>query len=68
MKSTFQPWEKASENVVESIRSMVTDSLFWKELTKYYAEESDTETDEVVTQDNASCVKSICALCDYVNI
>jgi proteasome activator subunit 4 len=59
-ESTFQPWEKASENVVTSIRAMVKDAFFWEELAKYYSEESDAEVVEVVTQDNASCVKSIC--------
>jgi len=59
-KSTFQPSEKASDNVVTSVQAVVKDTFFWRELAKYYSEESDAEVVEVVTQDNASCVKSIC--------
>jgi proteasome activator subunit 4 len=56
-KSTFQPWERDSDAVVESIRNTVLDESFWKSLSKYYSEENH---EVYITQDNASCVKSIC--------
>ena len=56
-RSTFLPWEKASEAAIASVRDVVTDSSFWKQLSGHFAEETH---EVVVTQDNISCVKSIC--------
>jgi proteasome activator subunit 4 len=56
-KSTFKPWEKASEDAVTAVRELAKDPSFWKKLSTYYAEENH---EVVITQDNVSCVKSIC--------
>ena len=56
-KSTFEPWEAASEDVIQAIREMTTDSKYWENLSTYYSEENHETT---MTQDNVSCVKSIC--------
>jgi proteasome activator subunit 4 len=55
--STFQPWEKSSEDAVECLRNIVTNPSFWQELSKSYAEE---EHKEVIDLDNVACIKSIC--------
>lgn len=55
--STFMPWENDSEAAVASVRAVVTDASFWKKLSSRYAEENHEVS---VTQDNISCVKSIC--------
>lgn len=58
-RSTFLPWEKPSEAAVASARDVVTESTFWKKLSTHFAEENN---EVVVSQDNMSCVKSICKL------
>lgn len=55
-KSTFEPWE-ASEDVVQAIREVTTAPEFWENLSTYYSEENH---ETYITQDNVSCVKSIC--------
>ncbi|TFK76829.1 hypothetical protein BDN72DRAFT_890635 [Pluteus cervinus] len=55
-KPTFGPWEAASQEAVDAIREMVTDPEFWEELSGHFSEENH---EEVITQDNVSCVKSI---------
>lgn len=57
--STFQPWDKESEDAIAAVRSVVNKGSFWKELSTYYAEENQALE---ITQDNVSCVKSICKL------
>ncbi|CAA7258799.1 unnamed protein product [Cyclocybe aegerita] len=55
-KSTFQPWEAASADAIETIRKITTTSDFWESVSTYYSEENHETS---VTQDNVSCVKSI---------
>lgn len=55
-KSTFEPWE-ASEDVVQAIREVTTAPAYWENLSTYYSEENH---ETYITQDNVSCVKSIC--------
>ncbi|KAF8807238.1 hypothetical protein BYT27DRAFT_7232792 [Phlegmacium glaucopus] len=55
-KSTFEPWEAASEDSIQAIREMTTDPKYWENLSTYYSEENHETT---ITQDNVSCVKSI---------
>jgi proteasome activator subunit 4 len=55
-RSTFV-WEKPSQAAIASVREVVTESSFWKKLSTHFAEENHQV---VVTQDNISCVKSIC--------
>jgi proteasome activator subunit 4 len=56
-KSTFQPWDIASEDVVKAVREFAVDTSFWKTLSGRYSEENH---ESVIVQDNVSCVKSIC--------
>jgi proteasome activator subunit 4 len=56
-QSTFLPWEKPSEAAVASVREVVMKPSYWKKLSTHLAEENHQV---VVTQDNMSCVKSIC--------
>jgi proteasome activator subunit 4 len=56
-RSTFQPWEAASQGAVDVVRRATTQEAFWKKLSGRYSEENHQTT---VTQDNISCVKSIC--------
>ena len=58
-RSTFLPWEQPSQAAVASVREVVTKSSFWKKLSTHFAEENH---EVVVSQDNMSCVKSICKL------
>ena len=55
-KSTFEPWE-ASEDVVQAIREVTTAPEYWENLSTYFSEENH---ETYITQDNVSCVKSIC--------
>ncbi|GBE78103.1 hypothetical protein SCP_0109850 [Sparassis crispa] len=55
-KSTFQPWEEGSEEAVAAVRDIVKDPSYWKKLSAHYSAENHNE---VISQDNASCVKSI---------
>lgn len=56
-KSTFEPWEAASQDAVQAIREMTTDPEYWENISTYYSEENHETT---MTQDNVSCIKSIC--------
>lgn len=56
-KSAFQPWEDVSQEVIAVIREVCLDPSYWKKVSTYYAEENHEVT---VTQDDISCVKSIC--------
>lgn len=56
-ESTFQPWESASEDAIQAVREIATNSQYWEDLSTYYAEENHETT---IIQDNVSCVKSIC--------
>lgn len=58
-ESTFQPWNDADNEIVSAVREVVTQAKYWKSLSVHLAEEIDTEA---TTQDNISCVKSICKL------
>ncbi|KAJ7597613.1 hypothetical protein C8J56DRAFT_1001469 [Mycena floridula] len=55
-KSTFLPWETASQDAISVVREQALDTAFWKKLQLYFAEENHETT---LTQDNVSCVKSI---------
>lgn len=57
IKSTYQPWDDASEDAVNTIRTIVTSPAFWEKLATHYSAENHSD---VISQDNASCVKSIC--------
>jgi len=56
-KPTFQPWEQASEEVIETVRDITTEKDYWENIALYYSEENHETS---ITQDNVSCVKSIC--------
>ena len=56
-KSTFEPWEAPSEDVIQAIREVTTVPEYWENLSVYYSEENHETS---ITQDNVSCVKSIC--------
>ena len=56
-KSTFQPWDASSDDVVMTIRTMAKDPAFWKKLSTHYSAENNSD---VVLQDNLCFVKSIC--------
>ncbi|KZT06355.1 uncharacterized protein LAESUDRAFT_653878 [Laetiporus sulphureus 93-53] len=60
--STFKPWNADCEEAFEAICTIVTDPSYWKKLAIHYAAENHTD---VVSQDNASCVKSIFQLLEY---
>lgn len=51
------PWAEDCQDAVQAIRDVVTQPKFWQKLTKHYSSENHSE---VIVQDNASCVKSIC--------
>ncbi|RDB28522.1 Proteasome activator complex subunit 4 [Hypsizygus marmoreus] len=55
-KSTFRPWEPASQDAIEAVRESVTDPEYWEKLAGHFSEENHETS---VTQDNVSCVKSI---------
>ena len=57
--SPIQSWDKSNAEAVESIRELATDPSFWQKLVKHYSAENHSE---VIVQDDASCVKSICSL------
>lgn len=56
-KPSLLPWEAASQEAVSAASKLATKSTFWKNFTKYLAEEN---SETAITQDNVSCVKSIC--------
>ena len=56
-KSEFKPWNAPSEATIKSIREAVNKNDFWKDLAGHFSEENHAT---VITQDNVSCVKSIC--------
>ncbi|KAL1720654.1 hypothetical protein EV715DRAFT_249853, partial [Schizophyllum commune] len=56
VKSTYQPWEAASQEAVKAVREMATTKQFWQDLVTYYGEENHEST---VVQDNIATVKSI---------
>ena len=57
VKSTYQPWEPASQEAVKAVRELATTKQFWEDLVTYYGEENHEST---VVQDNIATVKSIC--------
>ena len=57
VKSTYQPWEAASQEAVKAVRELATTKQFWEDLVTYYGEENHEST---VVQDNIATVKSIC--------
>ncbi|KAI0757264.1 hypothetical protein C8Q80DRAFT_1132754 [Daedaleopsis nitida] len=60
-QSTFQPWDAGSGDVVSMVRSVTTDSVFWKKLSTHYSAENNSD---VIMQDNLCFVKSIFQLLD----
>ena len=61
-KSTFQPWETCSQDAITAFREWAMDPSSWEQLAGYYSEEN---LETVITQDNVSCVKSICMTTSY---
>lgn len=55
-RSTFQPWEAASQEAVSVVREIVSSPRFWQKLQGYLSEENHEQS---MVQDNVSCVKSI---------
>lgn len=55
--SCFLPWDSVSQDMVTAVREVTTKETFWENLSNHFAEENHAE---VTTQDNISCVKSIC--------
>ncbi|KAF9568562.1 hypothetical protein CPC08DRAFT_679680 [Agrocybe pediades] len=55
-RSTFQPWEEASNDVIAAVREITTDKEYWENVATYYSEENHETS---IIQDNVSCVKSI---------
>ncbi|KAM6497955.1 hypothetical protein JOM56_005903 [Amanita muscaria] len=55
-KSTFAPWDEASQDALKMLRQIVTQSSFWEKLSTYYSEENNESS---IIQDDVSCVKSI---------
>ncbi|PCH33392.1 ARM repeat-containing protein [Wolfiporia cocos MD-104 SS10] len=60
-RSTFRPWDRSYIEATEAMRLVITDTSYWKKLSTHYAAENHTD---VISQDNASCVKSIFQLFD----
>lgn len=56
-KGTFEPWDPACQAAIEALREMACDKAYWKKLAVYFSEENH---ELAMTQDNVSCVKSIC--------
>ena len=56
-KSTFQPWDASSDEVLTTLRSTTKDPSFWKKLSTHYSAENNSD---VIVQDNLCFVKSIC--------
>ncbi|KAJ6574791.1 hypothetical protein B0H19DRAFT_1254444 [Mycena capillaripes] len=54
--STFQPWEKASDAAIATVREIALAPTFWKQLATYFSEENHEVT---IIIDNVSYVKSI---------
>lgn len=63
-KSTFQPWEKESEDTIAVAQELATSPEFWERLATHFS--SETLAGSVV-QDNVSCVKSICKIPPAIN-
>ncbi|OCH96655.1 hypothetical protein OBBRIDRAFT_787227 [Obba rivulosa] len=55
-QSPLQPWEAGSQEVLQTIRDIAKDPTFWKKLSIHFSSENHNE---VISQDNVSCVKSI---------
>ena len=55
--SMFKPWETASQGMVTAVREVALTKEYWTKLSGHFAEENHAD---VATQDNISCVKSIC--------
>ncbi|KAH9947692.1 hypothetical protein B0H21DRAFT_737636 [Amylocystis lapponica] len=58
---TFQPWDQGSGEAIATLRSVATDPSYWEKLSTHFAAENHTD---VISQDNASCVKSIFQVLD----
>ncbi|KAK0473258.1 hypothetical protein IW261DRAFT_1553160 [Armillaria novae-zelandiae] len=56
VKSTFQPWDRSSQEAIKALRTVTADPSYWKNLSTYFSEENHEVS---LTQDNVSCVKSI---------
>jgi proteasome activator subunit 4 len=57
LDSPLLPWADDCQEAVQAIRDVVTKAEYWQKLTKHYSSENHAE---VIVQDNASMVKSIC--------
>ena len=58
-KSSLLPWDPQSKGMNEIVRDIALTEAFWKALSGFFAEENHADS---ATQDNISCVKSICTL------
>lgn len=56
-KSSLLPWSPDSNEMIKAVRDLTTSEEFWKALGGFFAEENHADS---ATQDNISCVKSIC--------
>lgn len=54
---TFPEWDKNSSDALSTLRDIATKPDFWNKLSVHYSSENHSD---VITQDNVSCVKSIC--------
>lgn len=58
-QTPFPPWDPENQESMSVIQEFANDPVFWKQLSKHFSAENHAE---VITQDHASCVKSICEL------
>lgn len=56
-KSPLLPWAEDSQPVVDVLREVATKADFWEKLAKHYSAEN---MSELIMQDNASTIKSLC--------
>ena len=63
-KSSLRPWNPESDNMNDAVREIATSEAFWRALGSFFAKENHADS---ATQDNISCVKSICEAEKYVD-
>ena len=57
LDSPLLPWLDDCQEAIDAVREVVTKSTYWEKLIKHYSSENHAE---VIVQDNASTIKSIC--------
>lgn len=50
-------WDLKSAEMIQAVREIATTAQYWEDLSVHFSEENHAD---VATQDNISCVKSIC--------